>query len=151
MGAYLTTLHLGVLDQPYDNEKKPMTTYQVAEFLEEKYGIMQAWWDNHGEEVAEKMEVGVQSAIDAVMENRRQANDPFGSAMNFAEHSFKNFLSSMEAERVGIPGTPTKAALRGVRHRKKGYKAVIGPRRPSFIDSGMYEANFKAWIDAWLK
>ena len=147
----MTTLHLGVLEQPYEKYSKGQTTYDVASILEDKYHLMQTWWDLHGAEVAQHMEAGVKSSVDALMENRPRYENPFGTAMSYAEESFKRFLSSMEAERVGIIGTPTKAALKGVSHRKAHPYRKANPRRPSFIDTGLFEASFKAWIDAWLK
>lgn len=147
----MSTLHLGVLVHPYEKYSKGQTTGDVAEILEDKYGIMQTWWNLHGQEVADKMADGVQAATDALMENRPRLENPFNAAMDYAENSFKTFLSSMEAERSGIPGTPTKAALKGVSHRKAHPYRKANPRRPSFIDSGLYEASFKAWLTQWLR
>lgn len=147
----MTTLHLGVIEQAYEKYSKGQTTYDVASILEDKYGLMEMWWSIHGQDVADHMTDGVQSAVNALMENKPRYENPFGSAMSYAEESFKKFLFSMEAERVGIPGTPTKAALRGVSHRKAHPYRKANPRRPSFIDTGLFEASFKAWVSAWLK
>ena len=72
------------------------------------------------------------------------AGSPFAAGESQIENRFKQFLSLREVEKLGIPGVPTKAALAGVSHRFKGKK---GGRRPSFIDTGLYQASFKAWID----
>jgi hypothetical protein len=74
--------------------------------------------------------------------------NPFAGAMDKTTHDLKVFLSSQEAEKVGIPGTPTQAALRGVNHRRRHPYRRSNPRRPSFIDSGLYEASMRAWITA---
>jgi len=49
-----------------------------------------------------------------------------------------------EVEKLGIPGVPTKAALRGVNHRLKHPYRRRGAR-PSFVDTSLYMSSFKAW------
>ena len=81
--------------------------------------------------------------------------NPFATASADIEASFKQFLDSQEIERIGYPGVPTQAALDGVRtsyknptgNKNKRGKRVKHPRRPSFIDTGLYEDSMKAWID----
>jgi len=92
------------------------------------------------------MEGGVLRAVELVMMGRRGA-DPYARAMSDLQHRFRRFISSREVERVGIPGVPTQAALRGVNHRLKHPYRKSNPRRPSFRDTGLYEASFRAWID----
>lgn len=145
MGADVK-LHLGVVVQPYEKYSRGQTTADVAHALEERYGVMGAFWRVHGQEVADDMAAGVQGAIDALFQSKRAVN-PFGNAMSRTESRFKTFISSREAERVGIPGTPTKAALAGVSHRLRHPYAKSNKRRPSFRDTGLYEASFKAWVD----
>jgi len=47
-------------------------------------------------------------------------------------------------ETLGYPGVPTRAALMGVNSRLKKRR---GKRRPSFRDTGLYQASFMAWVD----
>ena len=162
------TLHFGVLDIPYVEQTPPakkaplrrrprphkahakrygsITTGDVAEILEAKYGVMQAFYDAHESDVLKDIENGLQGAIESFMMGAPPRLDPFGSGISQIEDRFKQFLSTGEAERVGIPGTPTEAAQRGVSHRFKHPYARRAPR-PSFIDTGLYQASFKAWID----
>lgn len=150
------TLHLGVLDQPYSNARKPMTTYQVAKILERNYGVMQMFWDAHGQDCATDMEEGLKGAFEAFLMG--QHIDPFGSGMQSIERRFREFISTREIERLGFaPRTriaghallqiPTKAALRGVSHRLAKPNARSNPRRPSFRDTGMYMNSFRSWVD----
>ena len=60
------------------------------------------------------------------------------------ETAFKLFLGQQEMNGV-VPGVPTKAALKGVNHRMLHPYAKRGPRS-SFIDTGLYQANFKVWM-----
>jgi len=133
---------LGVLVQPY--YRRGMTTYDVAQILESKYGVMRAFWRVRGQEATNHI---VESLLGA-LESRAmgQRIDPYGSAMQKVETMFRTFISSQEAERVGIPGTPTKAALRGVNHRYKHPYARSNARRPSFRDTGTYMNSFRSWV-----
>lgn len=137
------TLHLGVLVQQYRNDG--LTTADVARFLEDKYGVMGAFYRVHQADVIKALEDSLGGAVESLMMGRRV--EPWGRAMQAIQREFRNFISSKEAERVGIPGTPTKAALRGVSHRRKHPYSSKNPRRPSFRDTGLYMASFRSWID----
>jgi hypothetical protein len=163
----MTTLHLGVIDIPYNtvpteykkNARKSgtagtETTGDVAEWLEDKYHVMEVFFELHEDKVAKALESSVEQALDMLYLGAPVENiNPFNAASADIEKSFKHFLDSQEIETIGIPGVPTQAALDGVSHRfkdprfvKKGKKLVKRPRRPSFIDTGLYEATMKAWV-----
>ena len=141
-------LHLGVLVQTYQ-KSKGITTGNVAEILEAEYGIMGAFFKKHGQQTADDMATNLADFIGGVNNPHAQGANLFNGAMAKTETRFKHFLSSKEAERVGIFGTPTQAALRGVNHRLSHPYRKSNPRRPSFIDSGLYQASFKSWVTGW--
>jgi hypothetical protein len=60
---------------------------------------------------------------------------------------FSNFLALQEVEKLGIPGVPTQAALKGISHRLKHPYRKSNPRRPSFVDTGEYMRSAAFWID----
>lgn len=136
----MTTLHLGVADLPYQAGAKARTTHGVAMILEQEYGLFSAFWGAKGGAVADLMVRDLERAITSGKQ------PSFAGALSECEHLFKQFISSREAERVGIPGTPTAAALRGVNHRLAHPYAKANPRRPSFRDTGLLQASFKAWV-----
>lgn len=167
------TLHLGVIDVPYVEREPPArrkarlaknarrvlpaklrhpdavfkTTGDVATILEAKYGVMEAYYDNHELEIVGWLTESLAGALEDVLAGAPVADrDPFAEGASKIEEGFKEFLSSREAERIGIEGTPTKAARRGVNHRLKHPYAKENPRRPSFIDTGLYQASMKAWV-----
>lgn len=167
------TLHLGVIDVPYverepearrkarlaKNAKRVLpvklrhpsaehkTTGDVATILEARYGVMEAFFENKEVMLVDFLSESVAGAIeDLVVGAPVGDRDPFAEGTSKIEESFREFLSSREAERVGIKGTPTKAARRGVNHRFKHPYAKANPRRPSFIDTGLYQASMKAWV-----
>ncbi len=153
----LLTLNLGVVVQPYRSfdlvpgEKRrkkgatiPVTTADVAKYLEDEYGVMQVFARVHWDDITKALAGSVEGALEALLMGQRV--DPFGRGLQSIQTRFRRFISSYEAERVGIPGTPTKAALRGVNHRLKHPFAQGNPRRPSFRDTGTYQTSFRAWV-----
>jgi hypothetical protein len=141
------TLNLGVIVQPYraeDAKSRPVTTADVAKWLENEYGIMQVFARVHWTAIESSIRISMQNSLEALVMGRRV--DPFGRGMQVIQSRFKQFISSSEAERVGIPGTPTGAASRGVNHRRKHPYAKSNPRRPSFYDSHTYANSFAAWM-----
>jgi hypothetical protein len=138
------TLHLGVVVQPYRNGG--LTTGDVAEILEAKYGVMEAFYKAHGQDIADALTDSLKGALESLMMGQR--TDPFGTAMGDIKREFSHFILSKEGvEHVGIPGVPTAAALAGVSHRLRHPYAKSNPRRPSFRDTGLYESSFLAWAD----
>lgn len=163
-------LHLGVLDVPYSSSEqaekipqakkgkanKPIkpkssaatkTTGDVAEILEEEYGIMQSFADHHLPQIAKQLEDSISGALENLMMGAPASGNPFKKAESGITSMMKNFISSGEVERVGIEGTPTQAALNGVNHRLKHPYAKSNPRRPSFIDTTLYMTHMISWID----
>lgn len=161
-------LHLGVVDISYSNEspapkkvakarkgkankpRKPkgasqpvMTTGAVAEILEAEYGILGEFAERYGQQIADAFANSAAGALESVMMGT-PVNDPYATATTEIEESMKLFLDLEEMN--GKPGVPTKAALDGVNHRLKIKK---GAPRPSFIDTGLMQANYRAWTDGY--
>lgn len=123
------------------------TTGDVAEWLEKEYHLMQTFLELH----KDRIEAEAKACLD-----RTIANIVIGAPLDSAQYAFseleeqvtimfKRWLSENGPAEAGIPGTPTKAALAGVNHRMKHPYAKRGPRI-SFIDTGQYQATFKAWV-----
>ena len=136
-------LNLGVLDQPYASGNA-VTTGDVAKILEAEYGIMRAFVRVHGKVITDAIGSSVENAITALVNGQRI--DPWGAGTQKIMQAFRVFIYSGEAERVGIPGTPTQAALKGVNHRRAHPYRKSNPRRPSFRDTGLYVASFRSWV-----
>lgn len=148
---------LGVIDQPYtdtadkvriDNSRprisKSVTTGDVAEMLEAEYSVMGHFVDLHMPEIAKSVENSLAGQLESLMMGAPVSNDAFGTAMGEIETLFKfTYLDKEEIAQTGQAGVPTQAALNGVSSRFKSGKKG---RRPSFIDTGLYQASFKAWI-----
>jgi hypothetical protein len=141
----MTTLHLGVLDVPYARAKGK-TTGDVAEILEARYGIMRAFWQRNRQAYLDALVGGSVEDLEARLQGRSARANP-KSTLEKMRHDFRVFISQRQVEQVGLKGVPTEAALKGVSHRLKHPYAKRNPRRPSFRDTGLYEASFRAWID----
>ena len=171
------TLHLGVIDIPYAQAPKKyrrkdkvetgtQTTGDVAGWLEDYYHVMEHFFELHGDDVIlPALEDALQGAVDdllaatlaagettssggVLVESNVGALNPnvFGTAEGKIDDAFRKMLDSKELDGLGYPGIPTKAAERGVDHRKKRPYVKRAPR-PSFLDTGLYSASFKSWVD----
>lgn len=159
-------LILGVVDIPYtDSGKVPsaaamararasqkapkgggsaQTTGDVATILEAKYHVMETFYERHEEEVAAAMEGALAGELENILAGSPPRNDPYGSATSAIEAGFRAFLDRDEMAEAGIPGVPTRASRSGVNRRMKSGRG--GPR-PSFIDSGLYQASMVSWVE----
>jgi len=160
-------LHLGVIDIPYVDAKgkarphkrhrqkyENKTTGDVAEILEAKYHVMEHFYELHHAEVDHLLFESFEGAIESLLAGAPPTLSVAGTATSKIEDAFKQMLSTMELDALGYPGIPTQAALDGVSHRfanpthrrVKGAGLVRRAPRPSFIDTGLYQASFKAWV-----
>jgi hypothetical protein len=170
-----TILHLGVAELPYveppakpkklakvrHGRQKPrakaradaaaaqVTTGEVAEFLETHYGVMEVFWNTHEDQCGALLTEGLKSAFEQLASGAGPVGlNPYAEAVSKIADMFKLWLTSGEAERAGIPGTPTLAA----QHRQSArFKSGTADKnRPSFVDTGLYEASMTAWIEERL-
>lgn len=137
-------LCLGVLEMP---EPNGVDTYEVAQFLEGQYDLYSVFAEYEMDNIAKYLEEGVVGALQAAKAG--VSIDPFAGAMQKIETDFKEFLDTTTAEQYAVSKSesypvPTKSALAGKSTRFKGGK---GARRPSFVDSGIQESAFRAWIE----
>lgn len=163
------TLHLGVVNIPYSAhehaEKVPQakkgkankpkksssagtkTTGDVAEILEEKYGILDTFAFARMPDIAKALEESIAGELETLMMGGRPAGNPFVGAESAISTMMKQFVSSRQIEHMGVEGVPTQAALDGVNHRLKHPYAKGNPRRPSFMDTHLMVNNYVAWFD----
>lgn len=150
-------LHLGVIDQPYNqrpaptNRKRPkvaagtQTTGDVAGWLEDKYHVMETFYELHKDDVfAKALEDGIEGALQSMIMGGPATLDLYGAATSAIEIAFKKFIDLKEMDALGYPGVPTHASIVGIRSR---FKSRRDPGRPSFQDTGLYETSFRAWVD----
>jgi hypothetical protein len=165
----MTTLHLGVLDVPYGTggverqvnfatrksgvvkftaTPEDRSTGEVAEYLEKKYRVMGNFFDAHKADIVGVLEETIGDSLESLLMGAPAQSNSMAAASSQIETLFHRFISNAEMETGEfVGGVPTLAALRGVNHRLADPYAEGNPRRPSFKDTGLYDASFKAWID----
>lgn len=156
-------LHLGVLDVPYSEDSggggTSATTGDVATILEDRYHIMELYYEEMGQDnVAKAFEESAKTAIEDMFSGKPMVDASYvggGSATNFTltadatqelEDAFRVFIDQKELDYV-MPGVPTQASLKGINHRLKRPYVKSNPVRPSFRDTGLYQAAFRAWVE----
>jgi hypothetical protein len=163
-------IHLGVVDIPYadasyekphspkarlgrvkrgkiDAPRTPsnqQTTGDVAEVLEAKYHVMEVFADLHEDVIVSAFEESLGDALQSLIQGAPPTMSFSAAAESAIEDRFRQFLSNREMDETATPGVPTKAARDGVSHRF-AHPYAKRPSRPSFIDTGLMQANFKVW------
>jgi hypothetical protein len=140
-------LHLGVMDDPYKEGNTAKTTGKVAGYLEDRYHVMEVFYETHVEKIGEWLTEAISDEVEAIMNGVAPKPDPFYDANKKIESRFKEFLYLREMDGLGVPGVPTRAAKMGVDHRLAKPYAKKNPERPSFIDTGTYESHFFVWTE----
>lgn len=155
-------LVLGVLDVGYSDahgKSGATSTGEVAEILEKKYDVMGTFFEVHREKIGNLLAQAIGDEIADMASGKAISNNPFSAAESGIESEFRSFLSRDEmsqlvaglsdAERgsMGSRASFGGAASRGVSHRKKSPNAKKNKSRPAFIDTGLYQASFRAQVD----
>lgn len=123
------------------------TTGDVADILEAKYHVMEIFFELHENFIIGELKTSMEGALQNLA-----LGAPPGSisltaeAQSSIENDFRMFLGLREMDGLGYPGVPTQAALDGVSHRFL-HPYAKRASRPSFIDTGLYQASFRAWVD----
>jgi hypothetical protein len=143
-------LKLGVIEVPEPNGN---TSYGVGKILEEKYTLFSSYVEMHQKDIERELCEALVGAFETFQATGNIARQPFDAAGQELSLGLKKFI--YEEELAGkVAGVPTQAALEGVTTRKVGRgkktkfkRTKTGIRRPSFIDSGIFEASTKVWIE----
>lgn len=153
----MLTLHLGVIDVPYvqatsRRQKKPragtVMTGDVAGWLENRYQVMQTFFDRRADKIGDMLAESVSGAIESLIMGGPATLDVAASALSLIEDEFKQFITTGEMETLGRAGVPTQAAQqrRAGKKRSGRMKRRRAGTGVSFIDTGLYQSSFKAWI-----
>lgn len=150
----MPTLVLGVLDVAYSQQNedgtpaKPTTTGDVAEILEDRYHVMETFYDLRKGQIAQFLADSMARALQDLFNGRPPLHD-MADAEQQIERSFRSFLDANEMQKlaIAVSGEPLSgAAMRGVNHRKKHPYAQKNRARPAFIDTGLYRSSFRCTV-----
>lgn len=146
------TLHLGVVDMPY-NDEDGTTTGEVAEYLENKYHLMELFFEENKDKIAKALEHALAGSLENMLMGGPVVANPMAGAEQEIKDMFDTYINLREVERLGVPGVPTQAALDGKSSRFKAGRnkgkggGQPGTRRSSFYDTGLYVTSFRAWLE----
>ena len=133
--------------KPWQNLASQVQTGDVAEILEARYGVMQHFWEAHGEECAADLADVLMGKIENVLMGApEQDASVVEGDLGRIEERFRAMLDNRELD-GRVEGVPTQAALRGINHRLAHPYARGNSARPSFIDTGAYQNSMRAWIE----
>lgn len=133
-------LHLGVEVVPYATTGQD--TGEVAEILESKFAVMETFVNQNIEAITADIENGIQGALENVLAGAPETFNVFGSAMEDIQDRFHKYI---DLEEHGIKTKAKESPKAGAR-KKRQYRKVT--HKTTFVDSGLYRLNFKAWVGA---
>lgn len=144
-------LNLGVDDVAYTEKGQVTTTGDVAEILEDNYHVMRTFAELHDQDIADALADGMAKVLEAIGRGDPVPTDlsqALVRPMGQIETEFRDFLDRDEMGAILPASQQSQAALKGVNHRKKRPYVKANKARPSFIDTGLYQASFRAWIES---
>ena len=155
----MPTLHFGFEETSYSD--KSLTAADVAEILEDKYGVVEHFYELHKNEIEELITEAFASELNNSLQNNVSWNttnaswkgtnieimtatksNPYAIAIDKIKEMFHRAIDQKEFDSLGIPGVPTKDSLKG-----KTPSTNKGPVRPSFLFSGIFKESFRVWIE----
>jgi hypothetical protein len=124
------------------------STGQVSKELEERYKIVEEFWNLEEGNFVELLEETFAEDLEEVMQKKltKRTRGISVKETDQIEQKFRQNLSSRRYDGL-ISGVPTLAAQRGVSHMRPQPYSRKNPPRPSFIDTGMYQRSFRAWVE----
>jgi hypothetical protein len=143
-------LHLGFEDHAYPSQPSPLkrgkltrslkatygqgkTSREVAKELEDRYKIVEEFWNLEEDNFVEILEDAFAEDIEEVMTMKKPSRKGVSfKGTDLLEARFRRNLALGRYDNI-ISGVPTTAAKRG--------------HRPSFIVTGTYLQSFRAWLE----
>jgi len=141
-------LELGVQDIFYADGGESTSTGDVAEILENKYHIMRSFFEVKEEQINEEIAeffAGLVESLAMGMPMESAFTRLQTGIFDKIERMFRNFLDAEEMNQILPSHMHSQAAKDGIRTRMKAKKKE-GPRA-AFVDTGMYQASFRAWLE----
>jgi len=141
-------LALGVIDVKYGDAHgtgRQETTGEVAEILEARYNVFTIFFEERQDKISEWLAEAMADELTAVLNGRPPAHDPLFPAMQKIEAEFRQFLDNDEISAIMPITQQIVAAQMGVNHRKKAGYNKNREARPALIDTGLFQASFRAF------
>lgn len=140
----MATLHLGVVDVAYTDGDGTTTTGDVAGYLEDRFHIMRFFLEDNEKFIEDTLVNEVAGAIESIAQGKRVPRLDLTPATGKIEARFREFLDAGELQRLLPKSQKVSDATLKTSTRKKSGK--VDKPRQAFIDSGLYQASFRAWF-----
>ncbi|WP_260426974.1 hypothetical protein [Burkholderia cenocepacia] len=142
----MPTLYLGVIDVAYTGAgaKPGVTTGDVATFIEDEYHVMRVFLEMYEEEIGDLLANEIAGEIESIAQGKPVGRLALDVSTGKIGELFRDFLDAREWKQASAQAVA--AADEGVNHRKKRPYASENPARAEFIDTGLYQASFRAWV-----
>lgn len=139
-------LLLGVNDVAYTDpgSNRATTTGDVAVYLEDDYHVMRTFLELNEQDIGEQLANAMAGEIESLGQGKPPHLDMSGP-MSRIEESFRDYLDRGDWKKAS--GQMIAAAEAGVSHRKKKPYAKKNKERTAFVDTGLYQASFRAWLE----
>ena len=139
-------LLFGVNDVAYTDpgSNRATTTGDVAQFLENDYHVMRTYLELNEKEIGERLASAMSGAIESLAQGKPAHFDSAGP-MTRIEEECRDYLDRGDWKKAS--GQVIQAAEAGVSQRKKHPYAKKNKKRTAFIDTGLYQASFRAWLE----
>jgi hypothetical protein len=155
----MVTLNLGCVDVAYTEDGESTTTGDVAEYLEADYHVMRTFLELYEDQIGDFLADAMAGEIESITQGKpvvplasRDVTTQLGdrviqgqSVNGRIEEAFRDYLDKGEWRQVS--GQKIEAADAGVNHRKKHPYSSKNKARAAFVDTGLYQASFRAWLD----
>jgi hypothetical protein len=151
-------LLLGVVDAAYSDKDGGKTTGDVAGYLENEYHVMRTFLEIYEDQIGDFLADAMAGEIESLAQGKpvtifgkdidTHLGDRVISGMSVngrIEEAFRDYLDAREWQ--GTSGQTVEAADAGVNHRKKRPYSSKNTARPAFVDTGLYQASFRAWTE----
>ena len=139
----MSKVELGVVDVAYSDEDGGVTTYQVAKILEQKYHVMEVFYNAYQKKIAEEVQRKYAMMLRRYLKDGKTWGEQTELPMDDTRALFSDYLDRDEWQ--SITGRTILAAAMGKSNRKKD-KAYYPGSRPAFIDTGLYRRSFRAFL-----
>jgi hypothetical protein len=134
-----------ILSRAQQSYGQGKTTSDIANELETKYGIVEAFYELEEDNIIEMLEDAFGEDIEEVMTMEEPKT---GIATEETDKIEKRFRTRLNREELHTRGNvPTLAAQRGISHLRQHPYAKGATSRPSFVDTGLYQRSFRAWVE----
>ncbi|AOJ70870.1 hypothetical protein WS83_20365 [Burkholderia sp. MSMB2042] len=105
---------------------------------------MRVFLEMYEEEIGELLANDIAGEIESIAQGKPVGRLSVDISTGKIGELFRDFLDAREWKQTSAQSVA--AADEGVNHRKKRPYAAENPARPEFVDTGLYQASFRAWV-----